>query len=105
MAGIIFEDDTKEEPIEDKYRTITDQKINAIIEALTVKSLSLNRQKKHNESQIITGITASLNQLKRLKEEYKRLSMKEQITDFDIDRFAELDNKMRQIWLVYLKSR
>ena len=98
MAGIIFEDTDKTD--EEKYKTITDEEIDNIINKLTAKSLSSNRQRKN----IITGIIASLKELKRQKNEYKKLSMKEQKTDFDLQHLEELDNKMKQIWLLYLRS-
>jgi paraquat-inducible protein B len=101
MAGVIFE----AEQIEEKYKTITDKEIDTIINELKVKSLSLNHRRKYNESQIITGIITSLNKLKELKEEYQRLRMKEQKTDFDLQHLEELDNKIEQIWLLYLKNK
>jgi hypothetical protein len=101
MAGIIFEDDT----IEEMYKTITDQKIDDIINALNGKLLSLYRQKKFNESQIIIGIIRALKELKTMREEYQELNKKENKTEFDLQELEGLDNRMRQIWLLYLESR
>jgi hypothetical protein len=101
MTGIIFE---TEEQIE-KYKTITDQEIKDIINSLHIRSHILNCQGRHKEYSKLLEIIESLEKLRVFKFDYRRLIARSEMTVDIKKHLEEIDNKMQQIWLYYLKTK
>lgn len=99
IAGIIIE---SEESIKEKYKNITDQEIDDMIDELKTKAL---RPENYRLKRNIAGISNLLGQLKEIKEQYNRLSMKGCRTGTDLEQLENLELWMQQIWLYYLKMR
>ena len=88
---------------EDTYKTISYHRIGKIQEQYIAELLETKADSERQS--LILMIVGALESVKKLREEYDRLAQKQDKTDFDLEHLEELDEKIRQSWILYLNAK